>query len=108
MLHNSQSYFLGNFQLFKHFNGICIWGGNAFDFDLKLTGKQKAGTNMNIGICMSMRGYFIKKQQSVPTKSKRRKYRYIPHVDTTDDETEEPRARRRKIPTAELIRKKFF
>ena len=57
---------------------------------------------------MSMRGYFNKQQQTEPKKSKRRKYRYIPHVDTTDDETEEPRARRRKIPTAEIIRKKFF
>ena len=55
-----------------------------------------------------MRGYFNKQQQTEPKKSKKRKYRYIPHVDTTDDETEEPRARRRKIPTAELIRKKFF
>ena len=66
---------------------------------------------MNIVICMSMRGYFIKKQQSVPTKSKRRKYRYVPHVDTDhEDETDEQRTvrLRRKVPTAEIVRKTFF
>ena len=73
--------------------------------------QNKKQKHMNIGICMSMRGYFIKKQQSVPEKPKRRKYRYVPHVDTDhEDETDEQRTARlrRKVPTAELIRKRFF
>ena len=57
---------------------------------------------------MSMRGFFDKQQQTEPKKSKKRKYRYIPHVDTTDDEAEQPARRRRKIPTAEVVRKTFF
>ena len=35
MLRNSQSFFQGNFQLFKHFKGICILGGNCFWFWFK-------------------------------------------------------------------------
>ena len=57
---------------------------------------------------------FLIQQQKKPNveKQKKRKYRQEPHVDTTEPEEQAGQARvtrrRKKIPTAEIVRKEYF
>lgn len=58
------------------------------------------------------RNFALKRQTKKKKRPSKRKYRHRPHVETSEDETltaEQRRAKeRRKIPTAEKVRKTYF
>ena len=58
------------------------------------------------------RKFALKRQTKKKPRTSKRKYRHRPHVETSEDETlteaQKRAKRRRKVPTAEKIRKKYF